>query len=80
MGIAAAGSGVGTEVGGRDAGAGAIGGFGVVVVVAVEEGRERRGRGRKVVAWSRMGRRRSAERRARDVDGELSDMVELLMF
>lgn len=72
------GRGVGTDVGGRDAGAGVIGGFGVVV--EVDKGRVRRGRWRQVEGWRRRGRRSSGERRALDEDEELSDMVELLKF
>lgn len=75
----------GVLVGGRDAGAGVMGGFGVVVAVVVwavvEEERERRGRGIrrgwKGEDWTRIGRRKSAERSARDVYGVLSDMFEL---
>lgn len=42
------GRGVETDVGGRDAGAGVMGGIGLVVLV-VEEGRERMGRERRVL-------------------------------
>lgn len=42
------GRGIGVDVGGRDAGAGVMGGFGLVVLV-VEEGRERMGRERRAL-------------------------------
>lgn len=44
--------------------------------VAKEE-RERREKGRRGGGWTRIGRRRSAERSARDVDGGLRDMVKV---